>query len=219
MKHDPQRTEAWLRKRLGRITATRFSIILDGGPGAWNTLLDRVQSEIEDPDAAIQAAEEQFSGGNLAFGRDNEPALLARYELERGVEIERPDLIIDAELDYVAASPDGILPDRTIEGKCRIEQSRHAETILRRAPEDEHIAQVQGQMMVARRELADFVSYCPSWRAFETKLIIIEVPIDRELVERLREGCVRFWGLLQRGERLDERGADLFQSDGVPSFF
>jgi hypothetical protein len=177
-----------------------------------------MQREIEDPEAALAEIRDAYSGGPLAFGRKYEPALLARYELETGREIARPGLLIDRELDFIGASPDGVLPDRTIEGKCRVKIETHAATILRRAPDDSYIGQVQGQMMVAGVELADFVSYCPYLADFERKLVIVPVPLDPDLIDRLREESLRFWGFLQRGERLSASSLEITPGR-FPSFF
>lgn len=216
IKRCEQGSEEWFRLRLGRLTGTRFFTVAHSGPAVKNRLLETIEREIADPDAALAEIGERYSGGNLAFGHEHEPALLARYEILTGFTVERVGLVIDDKDDYLAASPDGLTADRVIEGKSRVSRPRHARTLLEGTFDPEYRSQIYGQIMVTGLDRADFVSFCPSWPAFREQVVIVQVPADSAYIGMLRRKCRIFWEMLQRGDRFEE-GFDL--ADKVPNFF
>ena len=188
-------------ERLGRITGSIMSVIMEGGPKAWNTLLDQKKLEIDCPDQVI--GEDVYSPA-LDWGNRHEPLAIANYELIHGVDVDQPKLpIIHPELPYVACLPDFLEDEVVGEVKCPFNPEVHAMTVVYGTGAETYKPQVQCELWVTGKDLCHFVSYDPRYKDPDKQLIVIDVERDEEYIERMQEKCTKFYSLLKTDTRLD----------------
>lgn len=141
--------------RRDRITASRLPALLGLSPYTTRNALMRsmVREHFGD--------EEEFTG-NIAtdWGHLHEAEAIAEYELTVGNEVwysgRRQHTLVHPVFDYFAATPDGLTADRIVEVKAPF---RSLYSSITERP-DYH-AQVQLQMEVTGRDLADLVIWRP----------------------------------------------------------
>lgn len=138
--------------RKGRITASRIAGILGLSPYQTRDGVMRLMVR-EHFDAPTEFV------GNFAtdFGNAHETDALAVYEQQRGVMCEQVDTMVHPTIDYLAATPDGLVgDDGLVECKC---PWRATYTHIDERPDYE--AQIRLQLEVTDRAWCDFVVWSP----------------------------------------------------------
>jgi hypothetical protein len=182
-----QRTDEWLAKKAGKISASKMKHALAFSKRDGKPLQAR-------QDYTVELAYERLSGTSIGipmtpamqWGVDVEPAARAAYEARKGVIIVPAGFLI-MDNKYIGCSPDGLLPEGGIEIKCPFNPTVHALTWLNGMPE-EHRPQLQCSMMVTGAPWWDFVSYDP--RAPEAgRLYIQRIERDEEYIKDMAYHC------------------------------
>lgn len=211
--NDLQRTEDWYEARRGKITGSRVSRIVDGGPAQWNRFMDVLQREIEEgPGGWLEGRD--ADSASLAHGRRHEETAVSNYELVHDVDVERVGFIDHPSIPMFGVSLDGLLPDRTLEVKCPFNETNHLRAIVHGMP-SEHQPQVQAGMEVVGRDLCAFISYCPTHADPQNRFFMIPVERDQLYVDEMIDKLWRFIEVFRRGERMPVG----FRSGATPSFF
>jgi len=101
--------------------------------------------------------EQEFTGNFVTnWGNEHEAEVVAEYELTRGVQVYRSgtgqQTLVHPELDFLAATPDGVTADRVVECKA---PWRSLYTSITERPD--YAAQLQLQMEVTGLSTADLV--------------------------------------------------------------
>ncbi|AZY49618.1 exonuclease [Bordetella avium] len=198
-----QRTDGWRQDRAGCLTASTFKDILavkrGGGPTAERAKLMRVKAF----ERLAGIPQHELGGKALSWGRDLEDAATEAYMIETGGMIVPSPFLVHPAYPFIGASPDGLVgTEGGVEMKCPHDEAVHIQTWLEGMPAD-HMAQVQGNLMVTGRKWWDFISYDPRmaepWRLYHqricrnesyiaallTALLQFETEL-REMVETLR---------------------------------
>ena len=156
-----QGSAAWLYERVGFCTASRFKDVMaklkNGKPSEkrqtylMELVVERLTGQPND----------HFHTSAMQWGEEQQKPSLMDYEAATGVMVEEVGFIKHPTLPYVGCSPDGLIgDDGGWESKSPFNSANHLYTILDGMPE-EHIAQVQGCMLVTGRKWWDFQSYDP----------------------------------------------------------
>jgi hypothetical protein len=194
-----QRTDAWLAKKAGKISASRAKDVMAFSKKNGAVLKARI-------DYAIELAYERLSGksrgipmsATMQWGVDVEPAARCAYEARVGIMVQSSgfDILEDGsiikeeeliDINWLGCSPDGLVGEGGIEIKCPYNPTVHALTWLNGMPE-EHIPQVQFSMMIKKAPWWDFVSYDP--RAPEAgRLYIQRIERDEEYIKDMAYHC------------------------------
>ncbi len=125
-----------------------------------------------------------------AWGKDNEPLALASYETQTGVIVKETEFVVMNE--YIGASPDGMVGDEGgIEIKCPVNSANHIKVLRTGEVPEEHIPQIQGQMMVTGIKWVDFVSFDPRMPEKLTTFIK-RVERDDVFIKKLEKDCGTF---------------------------
>ena len=151
----------WLMERVGMITASRFKDVMDftkaGKPGAkrtaylWEIVYERLTGK-----PAYHAVSYAMERGTQLEGM----ARMA-YESRTGAMVEQTGFCKHPTIYYAGGSPDGLCDDDGgVEFKCPINPQTHLNCWIEGMPED-HMAQVQGLMLIHDRKWWDFCSYNP----------------------------------------------------------
>jgi len=147
-----QQSEEWFKVRLGLLTASHFSEVLNKGSGRKTYMLrllaERMAGEVHPA----------FSNEYMKNGIETEPFAREYYEGLKKVKVEQVGFIKTGD---IGCSPDGLVgDDGIIEIKCPL-PSTHLGYILQDKMPTVYIPQVQGNLMVSGRQWCDFISFDP----------------------------------------------------------
>ena len=170
-----QRSESWYALRLGCVTASAFTEVLNKRTGRktymYKLLGERMTGS---PDVS-------YHNKFMDDGIEREPDARALYEQITGVTVKEVGFVKSAM--WVGCSPDGLIDvDGTIEIKCPL-SSTHCKYILDNVFPSKYKLQVQGQLWVTGRKWCDFVSFHPDM--MEQKLWKIRVERDDECIDEI----------------------------------
>lgn len=173
-----QRSDEWRARRAGKLTASRFAdaIAFTGGepgdvyksgpkkgqPKARQSTgaRDRYMREIVFERLAATSTHE-VGGRATKWGEEVEMFAREAVELETGFIVQQAEFVTHPRYAFIGASPDGLIDaDGGYESKCPMDEAVHVNTLMCGMPDD-HIAQVQGGMMVTGRKWWLFASYDP----------------------------------------------------------
>lgn len=177
-----QGSEEWQAVRLGRVTGSLFSQVLNKKTGR-KTYMYKLAAE-----RMTGILEEGYRNKFMDMGTENEPVARTFYELANATPVETVGFI---ELDEdIGVSPDGLVgDDGLIEIKCPLASTHIKNIMLGRVPA-EYIPQIQGGLWVTGRKWCDFVSFNPNIKG--PKYHCIRVERDEEYIENLKKECNRF---------------------------
>jgi len=155
-----QGSAEWLAARCGKITCSRLRDVLatlkNGDPAAArNDYLGELAVE-----RITGQTFRHFENEAMRHGTACEPLAREAYEIETGNIVEEVGFVPHPTLP-LGGSPDGLVgDDGIVEIKCPWDSRRHLATIVNGMP-SEHMAQVQGVMLVTGRQWCDFISFDP----------------------------------------------------------
>ena len=196
----PQGSEAWKSERAGHCTASRFRDVLAKirtGEAASRRNY-RVQLVTE---RLIGAPISGFKSAAMEWGTQTEPLARVAYEAHTGDPVVETGFHLHQGVDWVGASPDGLVGDEgLLEIKCP-EPATHMETLLDGVCPSEHVAQIQGQMWVTGRKWCDFVSFDPRFPK-HLQLFVVRVPRDEAYIANLEREVK---GFLREVDQLHDR--------------
>jgi hypothetical protein len=183
-----QGSDAWKLLRVGKITASNFSDVLNRKTGR-GTYMRRLVAE-----RLTGQPVETYKNGVMLNGTETEPLAREYYEQLYGVQCRQVGFI---ELDeWVGVSPDALIDvDGGLEIKCPL-SSTHVGYILDGRVPSEYIPQIQGSLWVTGRKWWDFMSFCPAMRT--RKDFIVRVYRDEKYINILAEAVNQFKTELQK---------------------
>lgn len=172
-----QKSEEWLKVRLGKFTASDAQSIQANGKGLETLCFEKV--------AEILTGKGKPSFTNEDMERGNEMEEMARqvYELETGNTATKVGFI---ELDeYTGCSPDGLVgDDGLVEIKCK-NDSNFVRFMFDEKIDPAHYWQMQMQMYVTDRKWCDYVIFNEN---FDQNTMITRVNRNDEEIELLKTG-------------------------------
>lgn len=192
-----QGSEAWVRARLGRVTASRVAdIIAKGRGGGHAASRESYMDELIAERFTGQPAE-RFVNDAMRWGTANEAGARTLYEFLRNVEVEQVGFIDHLTIPSAGASPDGLIGDNGLIEIKAPNTSTHLATIRRDVVPEKYITQIHWQAACTRRKWCDFVSYDPRVEP-RLQLFIKRVPIDQVLVAKLEDAVRDFINDLEK---------------------
>lgn len=197
-----QGTEAWLRSRLGKVTASRVADVMaktKTGPSASRqAYLDQLVVEILTGQRA-----DSFSSTAMAWGTDTEPLARAAYEARVGEFVDETGFHLHPRIEQSGASPDGLIGEGLIEIKCP-NSATHIEYVVSKRVPAKYVHQMQWQMACLGRPWCDFLSYDPRMPR-ELQMFLVRVKRDDVHIKALENEVEVFLGELnQRITQLKE---------------
>jgi hypothetical protein len=164
-----QRSDDWLKARLGKPTASQFHRLITPG-GKRSTQADAYAAELI-AERIFQAPMGKNIGGIPAvkYGRETEVYAAKKLEELLGEMIAPGGIAWPDERKRYGASPDGLVATgnmrELVEIKCPFEIPVHVRSLLYGVDRD-HWAQIQGQLLVTGYDAVHFYSYrsdCPPY--------------------------------------------------------
>ncbi len=194
-----QQTEEWDAERLGKFTSSMYSTMMKKGRKKDELFGESCLSYIYSKVGEILTAQpHQVSSQATDWGNELEDQAGERYEKETGLKIIKIGFLSYNE--YSGGSPDGLIStDGMIEIKCPYNPANHAKTMITGTYYNkDHDWQVQGNLMVTKRDWCDFVTFDP--RVVEEPLQYNCFRVYRD-VDKINAIQIR---LIEVKEKLDE---------------
>ena len=156
-----QGSPEWLTERAGRVSASKFGLILTPG-GKKTTGETRAKYLCQLAGERISGQpEESFQSEWMARGNEIEPLARDHFERMSGLFVAQVGMVYLDEKRTISCSPDGLVGDDSgLEIKCP-KLSTHIGYLRGNALPVTYIPQVQGSMMVTGRETWNFLSFHP----------------------------------------------------------
>ena len=153
-----QGTDRWKHLKLGIPSASNFDKIITpkGKPSSQrNAYMCKLLGEW-----LTGVPVEGYKGEWMERGNVLESDSASLYEFINGVELQHVGLVYKDDQRLIAASPDGLMPEKGYETKCP-KLETHIEYLLADNMPNKYWPQVQGCMYVTGFDEWDFMSYFP----------------------------------------------------------
>ena len=166
----PQYGDEWHAVRRGLCTASKMKEILspkklEFSKGADGYICELI-GDIIDP---MYPREDSYASAAMKNGTMLEPQARAACEFEFGAPVQQVGFIVSA-CGRWGCSPDGLIgTDAGLELKSPL-PATHVEYLLHGGLPDEHRMQVHGSMIVSRRRVWHYASFCPGFRTLFVKI-------------------------------------------------
>lgn len=175
-----QRTPEWYAVRLGKLTASKASIIAAAGKGL-DTLCFDCAAEI-----LVNRKAETISTPAMEQGKILEDNARFAFEAEMGLNVQ--EIGFCEENAFVGCSPDGLVgDDALIEIKCP-QDNTYARYLYDQKIKPEHYWQMQMQMLLLKRPVCYYVVYNPN---FEISLCVQKVAAIQSDQQKLKDGLAK----------------------------
>lgn len=186
-----QQSDQWIMNRVGRITASRICDVMSylkrGGESAArrNYKLEIVAERLTGRSA------DHYVSPYMEHGTETEDEARSFYELATQTMVEPVGFVLHPTLDFVGASPDGLVGDDGIlEIKCP-----KTETLLQwmdsKEIPDDYLFQMQWELACTGRQWCDFYGYDPRLPV-GMRHVYERVPRNDALIEQIEAEVVRF---------------------------
>lgn len=208
-----QGTEDWLNARRGLITSSDLSLIMTPTLKIANNERTRAHAYELAAQRLSGYTEPSYVGDNMLRGWADEIKARDRYSAEIAPVVEVGGMCRDFGGFKLWASPDGLIgDDEGLEVKSRI-QKHHLETVTSNEVPQEHVLQVQANLLVSGRKVWNYVSYCGGWPMW-----IIRVEPDPVVQQAIIHACEAFEEKVQEvmqlyQSRLDKLGDDVIMTE------
>jgi putative phage-type endonuclease len=190
----PQRSEAWLQARCGRLTGTAASdMLMKPTTAGYRNLVIRLVTER----LTQTPQEDPFTNDAMEWGTAHEDEARIAYELATGLNVRESGFLAHNEL-MAGCSLDGHVDDYKgiVEIKCPFKTARHI-TTLRGGVPSEYLPQINHNLWVTGSDWCDYVSYDPrlperlrlvvhrvtvlDWAGYDAKVRAFLGEVDAEL--------------------------------------
>jgi len=186
-----QGTDAWLRERAGKVTASRISDVMAKGRGSAPSATRANYMAQLVAERLTGEPTETFTNAAMQHGTDTEPQARAQYIMRTGQNVEQVGFVAHPTLAMAGASPDGLVGDSgLVEIKCP-NTATHIQTLRGKEIDRKYLLQMQWQMICTGRKWCDWISFDPRMPddlAFFCKRILH----DAELAEEVTEAVTQF---------------------------
>lgn len=199
-----QRSEEWIKIRLGKVTASRIADVTAKTKTGWSASRANYMAELLS-ERLTGEPRDTFTNAAMQWGTDMEPLARTTYEFMEGVTVAEVGFVPHPVIEMSGASPDGLVGERgLVEIKCP-NTATHIDTLLGAEIDGKYIKQMQWQLACTKRDWCDFVSFDP--RLPERMQIHVQrVPADWKMIEELEKDVHDFlfelhekeWALLQK---------------------
>lgn len=185
-----QGSEAWLRKRLGKVTASKIADMMAKTKTGWGASRANYAALLM-VERLTGQPQESYSNAAMQWGTETEPQARIVYQVITDNMVEEVGFVSHPSISMSGASPDGLVgEDGLVEIKCP-NSATHIETLLGQPIADKYIKQMQWQMACTGRKWCDWVSFDPRLPA-ELQIKIERIKRDEEMIAGIEKEVVIF---------------------------
>lgn len=183
-------TEAWVKARLGRVTASKVSAVVAKTKSGYSTSRANYAAELI-AERLTKVPTESFKSAAMQWGTDHEAEALSSYVFIHDATVTPAGFIEHPAIPMAGATPDGFAaPNGLVEVKCPL-IATHLDTLLRQAIPGNYATQMQWQMACTGRKWTDYISYDP--RVPENmRLFVKRLPRDDARIAELEAEVTAF---------------------------
>jgi len=207
IKYDvPQGSDAWLRLRAGKQTASLFYLMrasarLKVGPNAGD--YSNAQKDLAFGLAIERISQEPLAEGFETWSQSRghllEPEARREHETQMGV-IVQPTGFVTTDDGLFGASLDGLIDtDGAAEYKAFIAPTK-LRAVITEHDSSMVMDQCQGGLWITGRKWIDFCLYCPALRCAGKHLIVQRIYRDDNYIEELESDLLEFKALIDQYE-------------------
>jgi hypothetical protein len=190
----PQGSEAWVRARLGKVTASRVGACFTKPRNGYSVskvresyladlLAERLTEKPSLPDFAGLDEAILWGAKTEAFARE-------AYTVRTGLQIDKVGFMDHPTVPMSGCSPDGLVgPNGGVEFKCP-NTATHKETVRLGKVPNQHLPQIKWNMACTLRPWWDFVSFDP--RAEENQYFCRRVTVTSAEIRAMELGVFAF---------------------------
>lgn len=200
---DPQRSEAWFRRRGGVISASYFHALradarLKSGPrkGQYNDKARKLAFKlaVERISGIVLEVDDGFTPWQARRGIELEPHARLQHELKYDILVERAGFIRTTDGKF-GATADGFCERdglrRGCEYKCYLDPLKLNEILLSGSTEDV-IDQCDGGMWITGLDAWDFGLYCPALSSIGLDFVLTPILRNDDRIEALEKDLLAF---------------------------
>ena len=184
-----QGTPEWHQLRLGKVTASRVSDVMDKIKTGESASRKNYRAELV-VQRLTGLPSESFTNAAMEWGTATEPMARIAYEIAKEVLVEQVGFIEHPTIAMFGCSPDGLAHDGMIEIKCP-NSATHIEYLTDNKAPAKYINQMQCQMAVTGRKWCDFVSFDPRLPE-DLQLFVVRVERDQKYIDSMEVEVVEF---------------------------
>lgn len=153
---------AWMAKRSGKITCSRFGDLMASGRKKDDVFSAAGYAYLRLKIAERLGSYHTVSAASMAWGNDNEAEAIQRYSSRQDVSVESAPFTFFELNEDIGGTPDGLIGnDGCLEVKCPFNPAVHINTLLTNTIPSDYQWQVIGHLLVTGRKWCDFVSFDP----------------------------------------------------------
>lgn len=175
-----QNTPEWIKMRRNYIGASDASAIMGVSPyrTAYECWLDKVGGVTQDDSYA------------MAFGRTNEPAARAEYELMTGVKMA-PAVVLHELVPFMMASLDGLSLCRSMSVEIKCANVTDHQLAKEGKVPSKYYPQLQHQLACTGHDFMHYFSF------HHGQCVLVEVERDEQFITKLIDEERKFWNMVQ----------------------
>ena len=191
MNDAPQYSEAWVKIRLGRCTASRVADAMAKTKTGWGASRENYAWELAWERLTGEPEEGTYQSAAMLQGIEREPEARRLYSFKYDADVQECGFVPHPQIVMAGASPDGLIgDDGLLEIKCP-QPKAHGNALRFGTIDGRYIQQMQWQMACTGRRWVDFVSY--SRRPPESmRLWCKRIPRDDAMIRELETGVRAF---------------------------
>lgn len=179
--------DEWLRKRLGKITCSRFGDLMGSGRSKDTLFSQTGYSYLRRIVAERFGSWYSVSAKAMDWGNENESKAIAEYANRFEWDVDSTPFQYFEFTDDVGGTPDGLVGGAgCLEVKCPFDPAVHVNTLLTKEVPSDYEWQVVGHLLVTGRDWCDFISFDPRMEG-KHRLCVVRVERSEVRIELLRK--------------------------------
>lgn len=196
-----QNSPAWVRARIGYVTASRMGNVMKKLVRSTNEAAERssYRDELVVERLRGYAAEHKVTP-DMQRGIDLQPAAAAAYEIEKGVLLDEGGWWLHDKIRFFGASPDYLLPDGKGLVEVKVPRSENHKNYVKYGWQEDKETnrlyewQMRAQLACTGRQYVDFVSFDPSLPQKNLRLWIKRFPREDVIIRGMELEVEHFLG-------------------------
>jgi len=188
----PQQSAAWVRQRIGWLTASRMKDVLATLKNGQPAEARRKYAMELVAERMVDGALDHFVSPAMQWGIDCEPEAAAAYEEVTGTLLTTCGFHPHPRIEFFGATPDRLLAnDGLVEIKCPTTTTYVAWRAAGVVPAEHH-PQMLAQLACTRRRYVDFVAFDPRVRQREHRIFIRRFEPTAEQIAAVEQAAEEF---------------------------
>jgi hypothetical protein len=179
--------DEWLRKRLGKITCSRFGDLMGSGRSKDALFSQTGYSYLRRIVAERLGSWYSVSAKSMDWGNENESKAIAEYANRFEWDVDSTPFQYFEFTDDIGGTPDGLVGGSgCLEVKCPFDPAVHVNTLLTKEVPSDYEWQVVGHLLVTGRDWCNFISFDPRMEG-KHRLCVIRVERSEARIELLKK--------------------------------